>query len=268
MDDDAAAQAVKHVRVRRLGAVVVTPLSQLPLRAHTFPTIEGVKPLVDVVRCADWVRPAVQQIFGKAVVCSSMELCEEVARHHGIDAISLDGDRVSRKGVITGGFQDPQRFVRLSLAEAIRVAEQKLQKAEQKLPDFDAQIETVSEGVNELHVERRSKQEQRDELRAEMQRLAEEVKGSEEALSRCNRELTELREWRHRMEVLIRECEASIAAKRAERASRSLNGLTAAEERRLQTLTEQLQELQTQEAEAWPGPIRTTVLPYYTVCFF
>eukprot|EP00439_Symbiodinium_sp_Y106_P049675 s1600_g6.t1 len=250
MDDDAAAQAVKHVRVRRLGAVVVTPLSQLPLRAHTFPTIEGVKPLVDVVRCADWVRPAVQQIFGKAVVCSSMELCEEVARHHGIDAISLDGDRVSRKGVITGGFQDPQRFVRLSLAEAIRVAEQKLQKAEQKLPDFDAQIETVSEGVNELHVERRSKQEQRDELRAEMQRLAEEVKGSEEALSRCNRELTELREWRHRMEVLIRECEASIAAKRAERASRSLNGLTAAEERRLQTLTEQLQELQTQEAEA------------------
>ncbi|CAE7282415.1 smc3 [Symbiodinium sp. CCMP2456] len=250
MDDDAAAQAVKHVRVRRLGAVVVTPLSQLPLRAHTFPTLEGVKPLVDVVRCPDWVRPAVQQIFGRAVVCSSMELCEEVARHHGIDAISLDGDRVSRKGVITGGFQDPQRFVRLSLAEAIRVAEQKLEKAERKLPDFDAQIETVTDSVNGLHVERRSKQEQRDKLRAEMQRLAEEVKGSEEALSRANRELTELREWRHRMEVLIRECEASIAAKRAERASRSLNGLTAAEERRLQALTEQLQELQGQEAQA------------------
>ena len=250
MDDEAAAQAVKHVRTRRLGAVVVTPLSQLPLRSHTFPTMDGVKPLVDVVQCEDWVKPAVQQIFGRAVVCSSMELCEEVARHHGIDAISLDGDRVSRKGVITGGFQDPQRFVRLSLAEAIRAAEQKVHQAQQKLPDFDSQIETLTESVNGLHAERRSKQDQRDKVRAEMQRLAEQVKSSEETLSRCGREVTELREWRHRMEVLIRECEASIEAKRAERASRSLNGLTAAEERRLEELTGQLQELQTQEAQA------------------
>ena len=250
MDDDSAAQAVKHVRLRRLGAVVVTPLSQLPLRSHSFPALDGVKPLVDVVKCEDWVRPAVQQVFGKAVVCSSMELCEEVARNHGIDAISLDGDRVSRKGVITGGFQDPQRFVRLSLSEAIRGAQQRLHQAEQKLPDFDAQIETVTEAVNALHVEHRSKHQQRDKLRSEMQRLAEQVKTAEEALTRCGREVTELREWRHRMEVLIRECEASIAAKRAERASRSLNGLSQAEERRLQELTDQLQELQGQESQA------------------
>ena len=67
MDDDAAAQAVKHVRVRRLGAVVVTPLSQLTAKTHKFPVMDGVKPLVDVVKCPEWVRPAVQQIFGRAV---------------------------------------------------------------------------------------------------------------------------------------------------------------------------------------------------------
>ena len=41
----------------------------------------------------------------------------QVARRHGINAVTVDGDRVSHKGVITGGFQDPQRFVRLALAE-------------------------------------------------------------------------------------------------------------------------------------------------------
>ena len=28
--------------------------------------LRQVKPLVDVVKCPDWVRPAVQQVFGKA----------------------------------------------------------------------------------------------------------------------------------------------------------------------------------------------------------
>eukprot|EP00913_Durusdinium_trenchii_P020700 g19441.t1 len=258
MDDEAAAEAVKYVRTRRLGAVVVTPISQLPLREHSFPNMEGVKPLVSVVKCPDWVRPAVQQVFGKAVVCRTMELCEEVARRHGIDAIALDGDRVSRKGVITGGFQDPQRFVRLSLAEAIRAAQQRLLQAEEKLPNLDTQIEEVGEEVNGLHSERREIQEQRGKIRVELQRLAEEVKHAEETISASERDLNNLREWRHRMQVLISDCEASIEAKKertsmlkqAERASRSLSTLSAAETKRLQGLTDQCQALEAQEASA------------------
>ncbi|CAK9038636.1 Structural maintenance of chromosomes protein 3 (SMC protein 3) (SMC-3) [Durusdinium trenchii] len=250
MDDEAAAEAVKYVRTRRLGAVVVTPISQLPLREHSFPNMEGVKPLVSVVKCPDWVRPAVQQVFGKAVVCRTMELCEEVARRHGIDAIALDGDRVSRKGVITGGFQDPQRFVRLSLAEAIRAAQQRLLQAEEKLPNLDTQIEEVGEEVNGLHSERREIQEQPGKIRVELQRLAEEVKHAEETISASERDLNNLREWRHRMQVLISDCEASIEAKKAERASRSLSTLSAAETKRLQGLTDQCQALEAQEASA------------------
>lgn len=250
MDDEAAAEAVKYVRTRRLGAVVVTPISQLPLKDYSFPQMEGVKPLVDVVKCPDWVRPAVQQVFGKAVVCRSMELCEEVAKRHGIDAITLDGDRVSRKGVITGGFQDPQRFVRISLAEAIRSAQLKLAQAEEKLPKLDMEIDSVSEQVNMMHSERRETQEQRSKARMELQRLAEQVKTAEETISRSQREVRDHQEWRHRMQVLIGECEASIEAKKAERASRSLSTLSSAELQRLQSLTDQCQDLETREASA------------------
>lgn len=250
MDDEAAAEAVKFVRTRRLGAVVVTPLSQLPLKKYEFPQMDGVKPLVDVVQCPDWVRPAVQQIFGRAVVCRSMELCEEVAKRHSIDAITLDGDRVSRKGVITGGFQDPQRFVRISLAEAIRSAQQKLVQAEEKLPTLDMQIDSVSDQVNTMHDERRERQEQRAKVRMELQRLAEEVKTAEETVARSGREVQEHQEWRHRTQVLIGDCEASIEAMRVERASRSLSTLSSAETRQLESLTTQCQELQAREASA------------------
>ncbi|CAE8715288.1 unnamed protein product [Polarella glacialis] len=250
MDDEVAAEAVKLVRTRKLGAVVVTPLSQLSLKNFEFPQMEGVKALVEVVKCPDWAKPAVQQVFGRAVVCRSMELCEEVVKRYGIDAITLDGDRVSRKGVVTGGFHDPQRFVRVSLAEAIRGAHNKVREANERVPQFEAQIAQEAEQVDALHVERRSRQDERDKVRVEMQRLTEQVQSAEDATSRSARELSDLREWRHRMEVLIGECEASIAAKKTERASKSLSGLPAAAEGRLRNLTAELQELQAQQEAA------------------
>lgn len=252
-DDDMAAEIVKMVRTRKLGSVVVTPLGQLRLREHKFPQMEGVKPLVDVVKVPEWARPAVQQVFGSAVVCRTMELCEEVARLHGVDAITLDGDRVSRKGVVTGGYQDPGRFVRLSLAETIRTAHSRLREAQQRLPAFEAQIREATEALDAMHAARRGKQEEREVVRAEMQRVTEQVQLQEATSSKSVREMAELKEWRHRMEVLIGECEASIEAKKNERASKTLGGLSKADEAKLQKLTSDLAELEEQQTAALEG---------------
>lgn len=46
---------------------IEAPLPSLrPLAATPAPVKSEVKPLVSVVKCPDWVRPAVQQVFGKA----------------------------------------------------------------------------------------------------------------------------------------------------------------------------------------------------------
>lgn len=242
-DDEVAAQAVKLVRTKRLGAVVVTPLAQLKkMREQAYPQIEGVKPLVDVIKCPDWARPAVMQIFGKAVACRTMELCEEVARSHGFDTITLDGDRVSRRGVVTGGYQDPGRFVRLALAEQGRAAEGKIREAESQLPGLEARIQGAAEALDTLHAERRSKQEERERVRAAMQHLTEKVQGAEATATRATRSAEDLKEWKHRMVMLVSECQASAEAKKLERASKTLGGLTPGEIETLASLTSQLDE--------------------------
>jgi len=240
MDDEVAAEAVKFVRTKRLGAIVVTPLSQIETRHYEYPKMEGVKALVDVIKCPDWARPAVQQVFGKVVVCRTMELCEQVARSHGLDAITLDGDRVSRVGVVAGGYQDPQRFTRLPLAQDVRVAQEKAKEAERQLPRLEETINQASSELDELHAERRQGQELRDRVRSTMQSLTEQVQSSEAKSSKANRDLGELREWRHRMEVLIQQCDASVEAKKMERASKSLKGLSKEEQNQLEVLTSEL----------------------------
>lgn len=249
-DDDAAAQAVKLVRSKHQGTVVVTPLNQLGNKERTFPKMEGVKPLVDVIKCADWVRPAVLQVFGRAMVCRTMELCEEVARTHGFDAITLDGDRVSRRGVVSGGYQDPQRFVRIALAEGIKVANAKVKQAEQKLPKLESEIQTTKEQLDELHAERRSRADEREALRREMQHLTEKVQSLEAESCKCTRVTSDLNEWRHRMEVMISECEASVEAKREEMASRTLSGLSGDDEKLLKQLDKEEKELATSQEAA------------------
>mmetsp|Transcript_47196 Transcript_47196/g.137270 ORF Transcript_47196/g.137270 Transcript_47196/m.137270 type:complete len:1208 (-) Transcript_47196:81-3704(-) len=241
VDDEVAAEAVKFVRTKRLGAVVVTPLSQLELRSYDYPRMEGVKPLVDIVKCPEWAKAAVQQVFGRGVVCRSMELCEQVARSHGVDAITLDGDRVSRRGVVSGGYQDPQRFVRLPLAENLRAAKRKALEVEARLPQLEAQLSEASERLDSLHAERRQRQERRDGVRASMQKLTENVQSLEAASSKYARDISELQEWKHRMTVLIGECEASMKAKKGERASKTLRGLSEEEEARLKSLSDDLQ---------------------------
>lgn len=243
VDDEIAAQAVKYIRAKHLGTVVITPLNQLNNKEHEFPHIEGVKPLVDVVRCPDWARPAVRQIFGRAVVCRNMELCEEVSRNYNIDAITLDGDRVSKRGVVTGGYQDPQRFARLMLSDSKESCRKKVREAEQKLPVFDEQIVAIQEELDALHLERRGKQEVRSRSRAEMQHLIEEVQRLEATAHKNSTAENELQEWRHRMELMIAECEAAIQAKRSEMASKKLGGLTDKEKDDLELMNGKVDQL-------------------------
>ena len=48
-------------------------------------------------------------VFGKTLICRNMEVATKFARLHGLDCITLDGDQVSRRGALTGGYIDTKR---------------------------------------------------------------------------------------------------------------------------------------------------------------
>ena len=49
------------------------------------------------------------QVFGKVMVCKSLDVAADVARRSGLTAVTLEGDTVHRKGTLTGGFLDERR---------------------------------------------------------------------------------------------------------------------------------------------------------------
>lgn len=242
-DDDIAGQIVSYVRRGSLGSIVCTPLNRVVARQREYPNISGARPMVGVIACPDWARPAVQQVFGKTVICATMELGDEISQMHGLDAITIDGDKTSSRGTLTGGYQDPARFVRLSAAEQRRRAKARAEDLLQRLAEVDSREQEAAEQLRALHTERQGLQDGRGQLRAELAKAAEAAQEAEAHTGRQREAVSRRRERKAGLQSLIAECDAAIEAMEAEMKTKTLGELTADENSRLQHLQEELARL-------------------------
>lgn len=243
-DDDVAGKIVSQVRKGNLGSIVCTPLNQITVRPRQYPKIQGVKPLVDVVSCPEWAVPAVHQVFGRTVVCSTLELCDEVSRKHGLDTITLDGDKVSSRGTLTGGYQDPARFVRLKFADLMRQARANIASLAPKLQDIEAKGQVLATQLEALHSERRSIQDGRGQIRSLLAQASEAAQDAESRVSRSTEAIKRLQERRDEINSSIAECNAAIEALQSEMRTKSLGDLNTSEQRKLQNLSDDLRNLE------------------------
>jgi len=243
-DDTIAGQIVSFVRKGSLGSIVCTPLNQLESRPRQYPMISGGKPLVDVINCPDWAVPAVQQVFGRTVVCSNLELCDEVSRKHGLDAITLDGDKVSSRGTLTGGYQDPSRFIRLTYSDKMRQAKAQITTILPQLTEIENKAQEAYTQLDELHGRRRALQDERGQKRAQLLAAAEAMREAEGMSSRQEEAIRRHRERCSDLQAQVAECEAAIQGMESEMQTSSLGDLTSEEEASVQRLSAELRTLE------------------------
>jgi len=85
---------------------------------------------------------AMKYVFSKTLICRSMEVATQIARTQNLDCITLDGDQVSRRGALTGGYYDTRKS-RLDLQKgktetlrALQLEEREYENHKQKLIDI------------------------------------------------------------------------------------------------------------------------------------
>jgi structural maintenance of chromosome 3 (chondroitin sulfate proteoglycan 6) len=244
-DEEIGADIIKYVRQFQLGSIVCTPLNQIRPRPRRYPQLQGARPLVELISASDEVRPAVQQVFGRTMVCTSIELCDTVSHQHGLDAVTMDGDRVSSQGTMTGGYQDPSRYVRLKLCEERRQEQGKLNTLEAQLPAVEREVEDCSRSLEQLHHRRREAHAFRQTRRAELAQATETLHEQEREQRRLVEAVGREREREHEVGTLLAEYTAGIEALVRERQSKTLGQLTNADHARVESLSNELRELGT-----------------------
>jgi structural maintenance of chromosome 3 (chondroitin sulfate proteoglycan 6) len=230
------------------GRVTFMPLNRLKPTNPTLPNVTEAFPLIDKLNFDDRYAKAFQQVFGKTCVCKDLVIGAAYVKSHGINTITLDGDKVDRKGALTGGYHDIRRS-RLETIKNVtswrtrheeesrksREVKAEVQRLEQEITRSTGQIQVATNQQNKERAAREALLYEEKSLDAEADKLRDRIARLETTIEEGQTELADL--------------EAKIQALKNEKRSPMARGLTDAEETSMATLSEEVDQLQQDFAE-------------------
>lgn len=169
-NDETALILMKELQRLKKGRVTFMPLNRIYTPPISFPDQEEQDyiPLIKKIRHdEDLVGKAIEHVFGRAIVCKDLHRGAELARLHKLTAITLDGDRASNQGVMTGGFREYKNS-RLDalrnqkkktnelkrLLESIKSCTKRLQEVDKEISDCNAKLDGQVNELNSLKLDR------------------------------------------------------------------------------------------------------------------
>ncbi|PCH43742.1 RecF/RecN/SMC protein [Wolfiporia cocos MD-104 SS10] len=244
VDTDETASRVLDVMMReKTGRVTFMPLNRLKPKVPPKPNAQDAIPLLEKLEFDNAHHKAFEQVFGKTCVCRDLTIAAAYVKSHGINTITLDGDKVDRKGALTGGYHD----VRRSRIEAtknlthwkarhsedstkIKEVKDGILKTEQEITRIAGKIQVKQNQLNQLKDTRDSIAVEAAAMEREKERLTDRVAKLESDISDLESELSGLN--------------AKVEGLRVELASPLAQGLTEEEEDLIESLMKEVERCQ------------------------
>jgi structural maintenance of chromosome 3 (chondroitin sulfate proteoglycan 6) len=238
--DDTASKVLDVMLKEKTGRVTFMPLNRLKPRNPPTPNADDAIPLIDKLNYSPDHQKAFQQVFGKTCVCRDLTIAAAYVKSHGINTITLDGDKVDRKGALSGGYHD----VRRSRIEAIKnvttwrgkfeAEEKRSKEVKEAILKVDQEITNLAGKLLVLSNQQNQTREGRELLTVEGNNLNNERERLKEKITKLEADVDEL-------EVELGGLEARKVAYEQELRSPLSVGLTAHEEEELESLGQEVE---------------------------
>ena len=232
----------------KAGRVTFMPLNRLKPKNPTPPNAQDAIPLLDKLKFAAMHEKAFQQVFGKTCVCRDLTVAAAYVKSHGINTITLDGDKVDRKGALTGGYHD----VRRSRIEAIKsvtswrtkfeTEEKRSKEVKSQTLKIDQEVTRIAGRVQVLVNQQNQAKAQRDSIQADAMTLLKEKERLDARVTRLEADVEDL-------ESELRTLSTRLQGYRAEINTPMAAGLSEEEEQLIGELEQEVQTLQKEMVE-------------------
>jgi structural maintenance of chromosome 3 (chondroitin sulfate proteoglycan 6) len=150
VEDDLIATRLTDLLIKeKSGRATFMPLNRLRPSAPNFPSKWGtdVVPLIKKLKFAPKHAPAINQVFGKVVVCRNLELATEVATEDGgVNCVTMEGDQVERRGALRGGYFDSRKS-RIEAMREYKNLTAKIGTADKEIQDVEKALAEVAQEV-------------------------------------------------------------------------------------------------------------------------
>lgn len=211
-NDKVGAAVLKHSRKR----MTVLPLNRLRPQTLNSQMIQQIDPheawlASDLLSFSDEVRPAVEHVFGRTVICKTDKIANRAAFEFKVRAVTLQGDLFEPRGIISGGFNKRDANGSLTIFASVKkyqqLAEQHLQ-CEQRLDQVDAEISRV--GQSALLADRTKNE--LDLLHHEVELLRTNLSGLQEKLAEIEQGGTQVQNLEQKIPEIQQLVEQKAAA--------------------------------------------------------
>ncbi|XP_019189697.1 PREDICTED: exocyst complex component 3-like [Ipomoea nil] len=136
-----------------------------------------------------WMTP---EVFARTIICQDLDVATRVVRTDGLDYITLEGDQVSKKGGMTGGFYDYRcsklRFMSTVRLNTISISEKQNELEQVELTGFWEQsflhcpvslFSQIDQKINELVAEQQKNDAKLDHDKSELEQFRQDIANAE-----------------------------------------------------------------------------------------
>ncbi|OLL26315.1 Chromosome segregation protein sudA [Neolecta irregularis DAH-3] len=177
-NESIAEQIVRALNTEKKGRLTFMPLKRLRPKLPVYPESSDALPMLTKLRFEDKYAKAFQQVFGKTIICPSLDIASQYARSHGLNAITLVGDRSDRKGALTGGFLDSRKS-RLAAVRTLKTCRQALEEQSTRAGEVKVALERKEQEITRAvgkyqSLEGKTKELEENAGQGELRRLVQE----------------------------------------------------------------------------------------------
>ncbi len=133
------------------------------------------------------------------MICRNLEVATQLARTTGLDCVTLDGDQVSSKGSLTGGYFNKSRSrleiqkTRSEKSEEIATQEDDMRELRNKLKRIEDEINKVVHDMQKTETRNSKAKDVFDRVKTDVRLMKEELNGLERNQHPKERSLTQLK---------------------------------------------------------------------------
>ena len=108
--DKTATIFLKELNRKKLtGVFNFIPINRISRYEHRYPKVDTAFSLKSKLDYTTELEPVIQHTFGKILVCNDLTNAANLARSTGLTCVTLDGEKASGKGTLSGGYINPLR---------------------------------------------------------------------------------------------------------------------------------------------------------------
>nr|GMD21392.1 structural maintenance of chromosomes protein 3 [Ipomoea batatas] len=234
-NDDISTQIIRHLNAQRGGRVTFIPLNRVKAPQISYPQDNDVIPLLKKLKFSNRFSKAFEQVFARTVICRDLDVATRVARTDGLDCITLEGDQVSKKGSMTGGFYDYRRS-KLRFMSTVRLNTISISEKENELEQIDQKI-------NELVAEQQKNDAKLAHDKSELEQFRQDIANAERQKLSISKALEKKEKLLANVLTQIDQVRSSIAMKHEEMGTELVDHLTPEERVSLSRLNPEITDL-------------------------